>query len=41
MSLSGFSKIGSHTVRIAASNSFTLVSAGTQPESMCNCATLR
>ncbi|MNP10889.1 hypothetical protein D3C76_1030530 [compost metagenome] len=41
ISFNGFSKIGSHTVRIAASNSLSLVSAGTQPESMCNCATRR
>ena len=39
MSFSGFSKIGSQTVRMAASNSLSLVSAGTQPESMCSCAT--
>jgi dTDP-glucose 4,6-dehydratase len=32
---------GSQTVRIAASKSLTGVSAGTQPESMCSCATLR
>lgn len=41
MSFSGFSKIGSQTVRIAASKSLTLVSAGTQPESICSWATLR
>ncbi|MNF39659.1 hypothetical protein D3C84_206380 [compost metagenome] len=41
MSFSGFSKIGSQTVRMAASKSLTLVSGGTQPESMCNWATRR
>ena len=34
-------KIGSHTVRMAASNSSTRVSAGTQPVSTCSSATRR
>ena len=41
ISFSGFSKIGSQTLRIAVSKACTLVSAGTQPESMCSCATKR
>ena len=39
ISFSGRSKYGSHTVRIAASSSFTRVLAGTQPLSMCSSAT--
>jgi len=41
ISLSGRSKMGSQTVRMAASNSSTRVSAGTQPESTCSSATRR
>ena len=39
ISLSGRSKYGSQTVRIADSRSFTRVSGGTQPLSMCSSAT--
>ena len=41
ISFSGLLKIGSHTVRTAASSSSTRVSAGTQPESTCSSATRR
>jgi len=38
---SGFSQIGSHTVRIADSNSSIRVVRGTQPDSTCSSATRR
>ena len=38
---SGLLKMGSHTVRTALSSSSTRVSGGTQPLSMCSCATRR
>ena len=39
ISFSGLSNIGSHTLRISASNSFTFVLSGIQPASTCACAT--
>ena len=39
ISLMGFSKMGSHTARMADSKSCTRVCGGTQPHSTCNCAT--
>jgi hypothetical protein len=41
ISESGFSKMGSQTVRMADSNSSTRVPWGTQPDSRCSSATRR